>query len=219
MPARRIIAHKRAKERLALLKRPEYRASGRGGRRQGRTITLGGTTLELNYLGLNHSDSNLVMRLPKEKIIFVVDTIPVGTFPGRGMIDFYPLETEAVHQEGAGIGLGAADPRSSRTAHGGRLGTKKDAQDVLTLMQDASAEMKKSRARRQMLGAGREGFQAAEIRQAGPVTKAASAVRRATLLRASGGAAPDSSVGRIASRCSRFRETPRSRPSERVHGT
>ncbi len=35
------------------------------------------------------------MRLPKEKIIFVVDFLPVGTLPGRGMIDFYPLETEA----------------------------------------------------------------------------------------------------------------------------
>ena len=43
-----------------------------------RTITLGGTTLELTYLGLNHSDSSLVMRLPKEKIIFAVDSLPVG---------------------------------------------------------------------------------------------------------------------------------------------
>jgi len=32
------------------------------------------------------------MRLPKEKILFVVDFIPVGAVPGRGMIDFYPLE-------------------------------------------------------------------------------------------------------------------------------
>ena len=46
-----------------------------------RTITLGGTTLELIYLGLNHSDSMLVMRLPKEKIIFTVDWLPVGSCP------------------------------------------------------------------------------------------------------------------------------------------
>src|SRR5215470_2777402 len=32
-----------------------------------KTITLGGTTLELIYLGPNHSDSNIVIRLPKEK--------------------------------------------------------------------------------------------------------------------------------------------------------
>jgi hypothetical protein len=44
---------------------------------KGRSLKLGGTTLELKYVGLNHSDSTLVMRLPKEKLIFVVDLIPV----------------------------------------------------------------------------------------------------------------------------------------------
>ena len=60
----------------------------------GRTIKFGGATLELKYFGLNHSDSNLAMSLPKEKIVFVVDAIPVGSFPGRGFIDIYALETE-----------------------------------------------------------------------------------------------------------------------------
>src|SRR6267154_1679105 len=46
-----------------------------------RTLSLGGTKLELTFVGLNHSDSTLVMRLPKEKILFVVDLVPVGTFP------------------------------------------------------------------------------------------------------------------------------------------
>jgi hypothetical protein len=50
-----------------------------------RNITLGGTTLELNYVGLNHSDSTLVMRLPREKIVFIVDLLPVARMPGRGM--------------------------------------------------------------------------------------------------------------------------------------
>ena len=43
-----------------------------------RTITLGDTTLELSYLGLNHSDSTLLMRLPKQKIVFAVDFVSVG---------------------------------------------------------------------------------------------------------------------------------------------
>src|SRR6267143_1450820 len=59
-----------------------------------KTLKLGDTTLELTYLGLNHSDSSLVMRLPKEKVLFLVDFIPVGSVPCRGMIDFYPLEAE-----------------------------------------------------------------------------------------------------------------------------
>ena len=36
-------------------------------------------------------NSTLVMRLPKEKVLFAVDFIPVGTVPGRGMLDFYPI--------------------------------------------------------------------------------------------------------------------------------
>ena len=71
-----IVAHQRAKKRLAPLKDPHTPLPDEVGQRQGASITLGGTTLELSYLGLNHSDSTLVMRLPKEKIVFVVDTHP-----------------------------------------------------------------------------------------------------------------------------------------------
>jgi len=47
-----------------------------------KVITLGGTSVELLYLGPNHSDSNLVIRLPKEKIVFIVDNHPGGIVPG-----------------------------------------------------------------------------------------------------------------------------------------
>jgi glyoxylase-like metal-dependent hydrolase (beta-lactamase superfamily II) len=107
-----------------------------------KVIKLGGTTLELIYLGINHSDSNIVMRLPKEKIIFLVDTIPVGTFLGRGFIDVYPLETETFIRKVIAMDWQRMIP-GHPGAPDGRLGTKKDAQDVLTLMQEASAEMKK----------------------------------------------------------------------------
>src|SRR5215510_14565895 len=66
-----IIAHKNAKNRLGPLADPATPMPDRYvGDRE--TLKLGGTTLELLYLGLNHSDSNLVMRLPREKIIFLV---------------------------------------------------------------------------------------------------------------------------------------------------
>src|SRR2546425_11456332 len=87
----KIIAHKRAKERLAVLKDPATPLPDETMGKK-RTLNLGGTTLELTHVGLNHSDSSIVMRLPKEKLIFAVDFIPVGTLPGRGMIDFCPLE-------------------------------------------------------------------------------------------------------------------------------
>src|SRR5499426_3131531 len=69
-----VIAHKRAKERLEVLGDPATVLPDQTFEKQ-RTLKLGGTTLELTYLGLNHSDSTIVMRLPKEKLIFIVDTI------------------------------------------------------------------------------------------------------------------------------------------------
>src|SRR5437763_9083756 len=44
-----------------------------------RTITLGGTEDELLYVGKNHSDNMLVVRLPRERIIFTVDFVPVAS--------------------------------------------------------------------------------------------------------------------------------------------
>ncbi len=137
-----IVAHRRAKERLAQLKDPNTPLPDQVVSGDGWTIKLGGTTLELKYFGLNHSDSNLVMWLPKEKIVFVVDTIPVGSFPGRGFIDIYPLETEEFIKKVMALDWERLIPGHPGQPNG-RLGTKKDAQDILTLMQDASAEMKK----------------------------------------------------------------------------
>jgi glyoxylase-like metal-dependent hydrolase (beta-lactamase superfamily II) len=77
----RFVAHKKAKERLAALKDPHTVIPDETVDKS-RTIKLGNTALELTYLGLNHSDSMLLMRLPKEKIIFTVDWLPVGSLPG-----------------------------------------------------------------------------------------------------------------------------------------
>ena len=136
----RIIAHKRAKERLEQVKDP-FTPLPDETFEKSRTLKLGGTVLELTYLGLNHSDSNLVMRLPKEKLIFIVDTIPVGSMPGRGMIDFYPLETEQFMQR-----VLKMDWQRLIPGHPGqpadRLGTKKDVEEQLAFLRDASEEVK-----------------------------------------------------------------------------
>ncbi len=137
-----VVAHERAKKRLAALKDPHTVMPDETVSDRGRTIKLGGTTLELKYVGLNHSDSTLVMRLPKEKIIFVVDLIPVASVPGRGMIDFYPLESEDSIKK-----IIAMDWQRLIPGHpgpGGKLGTKEDAKNLLTFLQDASSEVKKA---------------------------------------------------------------------------
>jgi glyoxylase-like metal-dependent hydrolase (beta-lactamase superfamily II) len=135
------VAHRRAKERLEMLKDPHTVLPDEAVGDQGRRITLGGTTVELSYHGLNHSDSTLVMRLPKERLVFVVDTIPVGAVPGRGMIDFYPLETESFIRQVLALDWDRLIP--GHPGPGDRLGTRKDAEDQLVLLQTASAEMKK----------------------------------------------------------------------------
>src|SRR6266566_7996023 len=135
----KIIAHKKAKERLAVLKDPATPLPDVTFDEK-RTITLGGTALELTYVGLNHSDSSLVMRLPKEKILFVVDFLPVGSVPGRGMIDFYPLEAEQSIKQVLAMDWERLVP--GHPGPGDRLGNKQDVQDQLTFLQDASAAVK-----------------------------------------------------------------------------
>ena len=135
----RIVAHRRATERLEVLKDPNTVLPDETVDKQ-RTITLGGTTLELTYVGANHSDSTLVMRLPRERILFVVDLLPVGQVPGRGMIDFYPFEAEASIKRILSMDWERLIP--GHPGADGRLGTKKDVQDQLTFLQDASAAVK-----------------------------------------------------------------------------
>ena len=135
-----IVALRRTQERLAQIKdphtvMPDETFDGH------RTITLGDTTLELTFAGLNHSDNSLVMRLPKQRVIFAVDFIPVGSFPGRGMIDSYPLEWEESLKSVLSMDWDKLIP-GHPGAPGGRLGTKQDVQNLLTLLQDASAAVK-----------------------------------------------------------------------------
>src|SRR6185437_12753286 len=83
------VAHANAKKRILEVKDPDVVVPDQVVTGAKRNITLGGTTLELNYVGKNHSDSTLVMRLPKEKIIFTVDWLPINGVQFRGMADNY----------------------------------------------------------------------------------------------------------------------------------
>jgi glyoxylase-like metal-dependent hydrolase (beta-lactamase superfamily II) len=136
----KIIAHKRAKERLARLKDPHTPLPDEVFDHK-RTLKLGETTLELAYHGPNHSDSTISMRLPKEKLIFVVDILPVGSVPGRGMIDFHPLEAEASIRQILKLDWDRLIPGHPGQP-GGRLGTKADVEAQLAFLQHASETVK-----------------------------------------------------------------------------
>jgi glyoxylase-like metal-dependent hydrolase (beta-lactamase superfamily II) len=107
-----------------------------------RVITLGGTTLELDYVGKNHSDSTLVMRLPKEKIIFTVDWIPIEGVQFRGMADTYVPDIEEGLKKVIAMDWETLIP--GHPGPGGKqTGTKDNARDQLAYLQDLSAAVKK----------------------------------------------------------------------------
>lgn len=82
-----VVAHERAKEVILGEKRPT--AVPQVTFNDTMTIELGGTTVELVYVGKNHSDNSLVMRFPRERIVFAVDFIPVNSLPFRDLPDAY----------------------------------------------------------------------------------------------------------------------------------
>ncbi len=136
------VAHKNAKARIAALKpadvvMPDQVVDAK------KTITLGGTTLELNYVGKNHSDSTLVMRLPKEKIIFTVDWIPIQGIQFRGMADTYIPDIEEGLKKVIAMDWEKLIP-GHPGAGGRQTGTKDDARNELAYLQDLSAAVKKA---------------------------------------------------------------------------
>lgn len=134
------IAHRRAKEHLEKLQYPDAVIPDETVDEQ-RTITLGGTTLELRYVGRNHSDNMLVMLLPREKLIFVVDFIPIQSVHFRDMPDSWPMEWEESVKRVMAMDWERLIPGHPYV---GRLGTKEDVANLLTYMQDLSAEVKKA---------------------------------------------------------------------------
>ncbi len=136
------IAHKNAKARLVQLKPadiviPDQTVGDK------KVIKLGGTTLELLYVGKNHSDSTLVMLLPKEKILFTVDWIPIQAIQFRGMADTYLPETEDALKKVIAMDWNTLIP--GHPGPGGKqTGTKDDAKNQLAYLQDLSAAVKKA---------------------------------------------------------------------------
>jgi glyoxylase-like metal-dependent hydrolase (beta-lactamase superfamily II) len=135
------IAQRNAKARMMALKRPDIVIPDEVVDDK-KVIKLGGTTLELLYVGKNHSDSTLVMRLPKEKIIFTVDWIPVEAVQFRGMADTYVPDIEEGLKKVIAMDWETLIP--GHPGPGGKqTGTKQNARDQLAYLQDLSAAVKK----------------------------------------------------------------------------
>lgn len=53
------------------------------------TLDVGGTRVDLLYVGRNHTDNSLVVSVPAQKIIYAADFIPVRELIWRGIFDAY----------------------------------------------------------------------------------------------------------------------------------
>jgi len=134
------VAHRNAKERIQALKPPDVVVPDQVVDDR-KVITLGGTTLELLYVGKNHSNSTLVMRLPKEKIIFTVDWIPIQGVQFRIMDDTYIPDIEEGLKKVIAMDWETLIP--GHPGPGGKqTGTKDNARDQLAYLQDLSAAVK-----------------------------------------------------------------------------
>src|SRR5499426_212726 len=136
------VAHQNARTRILQVKDPDVVVPDQVVTGDKRNITLGGTTLELNYVGKNHSDSTLVMRLPKEKTIFTVDWIPLNGVQFRGMADNYLPDIEEGLKKVIAMDWERMIP--GHPGPGGRLGNKDDARTALSYLQDLSAAVKEA---------------------------------------------------------------------------
>ena len=136
------VAHENAKKRLQEINFPDVVMPDEVVTGAKRDITLGGTTLELNYVGKNHSDNTLVLRLPREKIMFTVDWIPIEGVQFRGMADTYLPDIEESLKKVIAMDWDRMIP--GHPGPGGRLGTKNDARDHLAYLQDLSAAVKQA---------------------------------------------------------------------------
>jgi glyoxylase-like metal-dependent hydrolase (beta-lactamase superfamily II) len=82
-----VVAHENAKRTIVGEKRPT--AIPHVTFSNAMSIELGGTVVELSYVGRNHSDNSIVMRFPKERLLFAVDFIPVEAVGFRDYPDAY----------------------------------------------------------------------------------------------------------------------------------
>jgi glyoxylase-like metal-dependent hydrolase (beta-lactamase superfamily II) len=135
------VAHENAKTLLQARKNPDIVIPDETVGSQ-RTITLGGTSLELNWVGKNHGLDTLIMRLPREKIIFTVDWIPINGIQFRGMADTYIPDLEDSLQKVIAMDWDRMIP--GHPGPGGRLGTKDDARAHLQYLKDLSAAVKEA---------------------------------------------------------------------------
>jgi len=136
------VAHRNATARLKMLAAPDVVIPdvSVGDKHD---IVLGGVKVELRHVGRNHSDSSLVMSVPKDKLIFAVDFIPIEALPFRDMPDSYLPEWQASLDKVLAMSWEQLLPGHPNA--GGRMGTKEDVQNLRTYFTDLIAATREAK--------------------------------------------------------------------------
>ncbi len=115
------------------------------------TVTLGGKSVELIYLGLSHSDNMIVMHFPEERAVYTVDFVSVKRLPYKNFSDaYFPEWIEAVKKVEAMDfdilipGHGPMGTREDATEHRRYLQALHDAVLAAARKGQTADEMKKS---------------------------------------------------------------------------
>jgi glyoxylase-like metal-dependent hydrolase (beta-lactamase superfamily II) len=128
-----IVAHENARRTIIAEKRPTAVPQLTFSDRM--SLELGGTAVELSYVGRNHSDNSLVMRFPKERLLFAVDWIPVKSVGFRDWPDAYIQDwIESLRR------VEAVDFDQLVPGHG-PIGTKADVRAFREYMEELHAEV------------------------------------------------------------------------------
>ena len=99
------------------------------------TIDLGGKTVELTYVGRNHTDNSIVMRFPDECVLFAVDFVPIKVLPWRSLRDsYFPDWIESLKR------VEAMDFDLLAPAHD-QLGNKADVRAIRHYMEDLYSDV------------------------------------------------------------------------------
>jgi len=130
-----VVAHRNARARLEVLKSPDVVMPDMVVDERS-TLELGGTRVDLIYVGRNHSDDSIVVLLPKEKILFAVDFVPVQAVMFRDMPDGYLPDWFASIDRVLALDWTTLIP--GHPGPGGRMGTKDDVRAVREYLTDLS---------------------------------------------------------------------------------
>jgi glyoxylase-like metal-dependent hydrolase (beta-lactamase superfamily II) len=118
-----VVAHRNAKARLEALRNPDVVIPDEAVD-DFRALELGGVRVELHFTGRNHSDNSLLVLLPRDKLAFAVDYMPVESVGFRDFPDgFFPDWLDSLDRTAA---LNWERMIGGHPFPGGRYATKDD---------------------------------------------------------------------------------------------